>query len=639
MIMSHLSELPERAESAAEMELVRRALRAAAERLEAEGLARPELAGQLIRPLVSLAGWRGLTATEPTPSFWWGVLAVQLAHEASLLHDDVLDGAPRRRGAPTVVAGSGVGIALVQGDHLLTTAYRCATRTHSPLFVELFARSVERTVAGEIRQGRAAGTFLTEAEYEAIARGKAGELLGCALAVAPALLAPARTAEFHDLGSRFGVVYQMLDDLLDLCPSTDTGKPALSDYAQRHWTWPLAALQVDGFAMDPREIVRALHSDASGAAPIQGCVARLTSAVESLEAALSQRLGGGEILIGLLQDWRSRGIAAVEREAREIREGGERWQAPSGSLLARVPDEAELPSYFARHSRSFSFATRFFSSEDSARVARVYAFCRCTDDLADEPGLSGAESAALLDEWLTLSRRAYAGHPSGISFLDRVMTEMSAARVPFRYVEELVEGMRMDLRGERYASLGELRRYTYRVASVVGLWISELFDVRDRETLRRAEAMGHAMQLTNIIRDVGEDLRAGRCYLPADLMRRHGISEQALLRDGPLPAGYPALVEELIAAAEAAYRVGFEGIRHLPRSLRMPVGVAAHVYRGILREVRLLEHDNVRHRARTSTARKLMLATRALMTSAAPWRRGPAGAGAGAPRLGEGRTS
>ncbi len=436
-------------------------------------------------------------------------------------------------------------MALVRGDHLLTTAYRCATRTGSPHFVERFAMAVERTVAGEIAHGRAAGRFLDLAEYHAIARGKAGELLGCALSVAPTILAPARTTEFHELGAGFGVVYQMLDDLLDLCPSTDTGKPALSDFAQRHWTWP-------------------------------------------------------------------RAVGAVEREAASIGESSDSGQTPSGALLDRVPRDGELRAFFARHSRSFSFATLFFSSADSAGVARVYAFCRCTDDLADAPELDAAHSSALLNEWLTLSRRAYAGHTTGIGFLDRVMSEMAAAGVPFVYVEELVEGMRMDLLGDRYASLADLRRYTYRVASVVGLWISELFDVRDPDTLRRAEAMGHAMQLTNIIRDVGEDLRAGRRYLPADLMRRHGVSAESLAAATVPPAGCAALMEELIAAADAAYRVGFAGIPRLPRSLRLPVGVAAHVYRGILAEVRRLGYDNLGQRAHTSAGRKLLLAARAL---------------------------
>jgi 15-cis-phytoene synthase len=617
--MSEATRLRAERSASEEMELARGALAAAAQMLEDAGMARPELAGQLIRPLVAVAGWRSLTRREPTPAFWWGVLAVQLAHEASLLHDDVLDGAARRRGAPTVASGSGVGAALVQGDHLLTTAYRCATRTESPLFMELFARAVERTVAGEIAQARAAGRILTMAQYETITRGKAGELLGCALAIAPALLAPSRAAEFREMGCRFGVVYQMLDDLLDLSPSTDTGKPNLGDYAQRHWTWPLAEIGAADFGQNPAEIVRALHTDAGNGPAIERCLATFSAAAAALEEALCNRLGRCELLVGLLEEWRERAAAAVERERAALLIGEGSWVSPSPGLVARVPQEAEVHSYLARHSRSFSFATRFFSSEDGARVARVYAYCRCTDDLADEPGADPLTTSALLDEWLTLSRRAYQGRSSGIAFLDRVMAEMASARVPFRYAEELIEGMRMDVRGERYHSLSELRIYTYRVASVVGLWISELFDVRDPATLQRAEAMGHAMQLTNIIRDVGEDLRSGRCYIPTELLLRHGIEEDGLAGSAGLPPGYAALVEELIAVAETAYRSGFEGIPALPRALRLPVSVAAHVYRGILHEVRALGYDNLANRARTSPPRKALLAARAMLSSGLPW--------------------
>ena len=607
--------LQSRHEDAEERALIGRALGAAAESIAAEGMARPGLDGQLIRPLVSLAGWRSLTNIEPTPSFWWGVLAVQLAHEASLLHDDVLDGAARRRGAPTVVGGSGVAAALVQGDHLLTTAYRCATRTHSPLFVELFALAVERTVAGEMEQARVSGRILSMEEYDRIAAGKAGELLGCALALAPALLSPARTAAYRELGCRFGVVYQMLDDLLDLSPSTDTGKPALSDYAQGHWTWPLAAIRVPAFGRDPGEIVRELHRGEIGDAPIDECLRTLSDAITGLERSLEERLGSCELLIGLLESWRDRARSAVERERTATRGGSPAARpgdTPSPDLLSRVPPGSEVHAYIARHSRSFAFATRFFSRADRERVARVYAYCRCTDDIADEPGADPRRVASLLDEWLHLSRRAYQGDATGIDFLDRVMREMAEASVPFRYAEELVEGMRMDARGDRFASLEELKTYTYRVASVVGLWISELFGVRDPATLRRAEAMGHAMQLTNIIRDVGEDLRAGRCYIPTELLRRHGLTEDSLRAAVDMPSGYPALVEEMIMAAEASYRVGFGGIAALPRELRMPVSVASFVYRGILGEVRALGHDNLSQRARTSGPRKVMLAVRAI---------------------------
>jgi len=569
------------------------------------------LDGQLIRPLVALAGWRSLTNTPPPGELWFGAMAVQLAHEASLLHDDVVDGAARRRGAPTVAASRGVAAALVQGDHLLTTAYRYAARTGSAAFMEIFAYSVERTVAGELAQAHATGRILDFKEYSSIARSKSGELLGCALAIGALLRDPARTADYHDLGCLVGLVYQMLDDLLDLTADTDCGKPALADYAQGHWTWPLAELGVKKFGMKTSALLDTLHSIQGSEPGIRGCLQRYHSEVDRISNSVAAELGDSPIIDSLLEGWRTRASEAVDREQICARRRSSR-PGSSETLVMRVSTASDEIAYLAHHSRSFRFATRFFPARDEGRVARVYGYCRITDDLVDDAGTDVQSAGSMLEEWIALSRRAYEGAESGIPLLDRVMREMAEARVPFTYAAELADGMRMDLRGERYASLGELRRYTYRVASVVGLWISELFDVRDPAVLRRAESMGHAMQLTNILRDVGDDLALGRCYLPADLMRKHDVTE-AQLEMGRMPSGYPALMEEMMCEAENAYRLGFEGIPELPLSLRLPVSVAAHVYRGILDEIRTLGYDNLTRRAITSGPRKAVLAGRALV--------------------------
>src|SRR5690606_6943184 len=140
---------------------------------------------------VAFSGYQGAGA-DAAPAdatveaaFWRAALAVQLAHEASLLHDDVLDGALERRGAPTTVASRGVAAALMEGDLLLTAAYRHASATDSIAFARLFARAVERTVAGEAEQGRRAGEELDLSAYRELVLAKSGELLGVALAAGP----------------------------------------------------------------------------------------------------------------------------------------------------------------------------------------------------------------------------------------------------------------------------------------------------------------------------------------------------------------------------------------------------------------------------------------------------------------------
>jgi phytoene synthase len=648
---------------------VREGLGAAADRAAAGGMPRPECRGQLLRPLLAYGAARSLSMEDDcSPDFWCGALAVQLAHEASLVHDDIIDRASTRRGAPTVAAAKGIGPALVLGDHLLSAAYRMAAETGSLAYARLFARAVERTIAGEAAQGRAAGRRLSWDEYREIALGKAGELMGCAVAL-PAVLAGRADADaLFELGRRMGLVYQMLDDVLDYCPAAETGKPALGDYAQGRWTWLLD--EVDGVVLggSADDVAARLHAAAEGGTPLRRCLARLEAEADALAAELRAALPGDAVLPGLIAQWiggardavareeAARGCAADVQFSPSLREAGEGVggrgpspvpvdppsrrnvagsgpspvpvdphpaadiphpapaiaRTPSARLLARVPADGDCERYFAVNSRSFRFAARFFPPGEWERVARVYAFCRVTDDLVDG---GEAEAEEMLDEWMHLARRAHDGHGTGIALLDRVMQETASAGVPFTYAAELAAGMRMDLRMQRYADMAELRVYTHRVASVVGLWITELAGVRAPRVLDRAGEMGHAMQLTNILRDVGEDWRRGRLYLPADIMEKHGVTENSIdrmCRGGAPDPAYRCMTEELLRSAEASYHAAFPAIRELPAAFRRPVAVAAHVYRGIHAPLRRAGYDNLRRRAVTSGATKMMLAGRAL---------------------------
>jgi phytoene synthase len=230
----------------------------------------------------------------------------------------------------------------------------------------------------------------------------------------------------------------------------------------------------------------------------------------------------------------------------------------------------------------------------------------------DEAGDESPESvSARLDAWLTMARRAYAGEPTGIPLLEDVMKDMADSSTPFTYVEELVEGVRMDLTDPHFKTLSDLRVYSFRVASVVGGWLTELFGIRDGWVLDRAFALGHAMQLTNILRDVGEDLGRGRLYLPENLMANHGVDREFLEAKAdagsPASAGYRRLLEELMKTAEEDYERAFEGIPFLPKFFQGPVAVAANVYRGIHREIRNNGFDNLSKRASTSLPRKVSL--------------------------------
>jgi len=332
-------------------------------------------------------------------------------------------------------------------------------------------------------------------------------------------------------------------------------------------------------------------------------------------ASLAEVGADGGAAAELVYGWVERARNAVSTElSLEMLASHTPSRLPGVELLARVPAHRDTVRYFAGNSRSFRFASRFFSPPEMSKVANVYAYCRVTDDLVDRPGSSSP--SALLDEWIGMSRDAYDGRETGIGLLDRVMGEMSSHQVPFDYALDLAEGMRMDLRGDRYPNLAELRTYTYRVASVVGLWLTKLSGVHDARVLERAATLGHAMQLTNILRDVGEDARLGRVYLPGDYMARYGITVEGLIEScaasRPVSREYAALVEDLLQVAERDYAAAFRAIPELPRSFQRPVAVAAHVYRGIHEEIRRSAYDNLRKRAVTSTRNKAVLAMRAL---------------------------
>ncbi|HEX9109370.1 MAG TPA: phytoene/squalene synthase family protein, partial [Longimicrobiales bacterium] len=290
------------------------------------------------------------------------------------------------------------------------------------------------------------------------------------------------------------------------------------------------------------------------------------------------------------------------------------WKTSPESAARGVvlPDVGDWERYLAEHARSFHFAARLFPAERRRAVAGVYAWCRYTDELVDGSPLPRAELEARLDAWLALSRRAYAGERAGHDLADRVMGQMREAGVPFRYAEDLIDGMRMDVRGEVYETLPDLFRYTYRVASVVGLWLCELFGIRDPWMLERAAALGHGMQLTNIARDVGEDLRRGGVYLPAAWLAAHDLTRGELERmaeAGTVDERYRALVTRLLEAADEQYRLAAPAIAHLPGFFRRPVAVAAAVYRGIHDTIRANGYDTLSRRAYTTLPQKLRLGT------------------------------
>lgn len=594
--------------------LARDQLTAAYKRLLPRGSVNVTFGGQLLRPVLSIVG--GGRAECADERFWYGALAVQLAHEASLVHDDVVDNASTRREAPTVFASKGVAAAVLEGDMLLTAAYVAAAGTRSVTFMSQFAGAVQRTVMAERLQGSRLGTAVDAVTYERIAVGKAGELMGCALAAAA--MVSLRDGEEHaELGREIGLLYQMMDDLLDYCPAANTGKPAMSDYGQGRWTWPLDELPGAqlGFATeDLLGAFNARHSATDSSSPLTRAADRLRMRIASVAHRGTKLMPGDTLLPAMFARW-----GATIDDAVRLQQA-----ARAASARVSLSDRCNEISgwaggeagYLAHHSRSFRFASRLLPRAHSQRIARVYAFCRFTDDLVDEPTNSASTSCELLGEWVGLARASYHGQPTGLTLLDTTMSEMRSADVPFDHVVDLCRGMRMDLDATTYETLDDLRVYTYRVAGVVGLWIAQLAGVQDPRALLHAERMGHAMQLTNILRDVGDDWRRGRLYLPRDVLARHGLEPQQI---GAMANGsriicdsYRGVIRELMEIAEADYRSAFAWLPSLPAPLQPGMAVAAELYEAIHTSLQANDYDNLHKRASTSPVRKIVIAAHAL---------------------------
>ncbi len=598
-------------------EHVRSQLRRIWQRLEVgepeEGL----FEGQLLRPrfAISVAGRSGINTLGDR--IWMAALAVELAHEASLVHDDIVDGARTRRDRETLAASQGVGAALIAGDQLLARAYLSASLTDSLPFVKSFARAVDETIAGERAQGREAGRLLEPDTARHIARRKSGELFGAALSAAAVLSESGEADGLRELGRDLGLLYQRVDDLLDFCPGAGTGKPPLVDLSGGLWTWPRRYIAAESGP-------EALFLPGEEGVPALQALGDL----QSEGAAVLRRLDSvaphaREVRSGI-EGWLKLAGRAVRREIAEHASVSLPRQVTTdpGGRAFRGPEEAMR--VLAQHGRTFYFASRLMPSEVREPTARIYAFCRMVDDAVDgasEP----REAERALRRIEAAARLGYKREGKGEDLVSRTMEEMRTAGISFQLVEELMEGVRMDLRPRRYEDLDDLRTYTHRVAGVVGLWIAGVAGVRDPWALELADELGHAMQLTNIARDVGADLGLGRIYLPTELLERHRLSGADLVRmaegDGPISPAFAAALEELMGWADAGYGAAAQALPRLPAGYRRAMAVAARVYQGIHREIRRNGYDTLRRRAHTGTIRKGILGLGALRELGASERR------------------
>lgn len=264
-------------------------------------------------------------------------------------------------------------------------------------------------------------------------------------------------------------------------------------------------------------------------------------------------------------------------------------------------------------SLSFHAASRLLPPRVRDPALALYAFCRLADDAVDDSDDKAPAVLALRDR-LDL---VYAGRPRNAP-ADRAFAAVVADfDMPRALPEALLEGLAWDAFDRRYQTLPDLLTYCARVASAVGAMMCVLMRLRDADALARACDLGLAMQLTNIARDIGEDARAGRLYLPLDWLAEAGIAPQALLADPQPSPALRQLTHRLLTEADSLYHHSEAGIARLPLPCRPGIYAARHVYAGIGGAVARNGYDSLTRRARTSGRQKLGWLGLALARSAA----------------------
>ena len=278
--------------------------------------------------------------------------------------------------------------------------------------------------------------------------------------------------------------------------------------------------------------------------------------------------------------------------------------------MALSSDLAACRAMLATGSKSFHAASRLLPARVAEPATALYAFCRLADDAVDCQGGRGPAVERLRERLA----RAYDGRPV-MHPADRALAEVVARfALPRALPEALLEGLAWDAAGRRYDDLSGLLAYAARVAGAVGAMMAVVMDARD--VVARACDLGVAMQLTNIARDVGEDARAGRLYLPQQWLVEAGIQPAQFLAVPRMSPALASVLRRLMRVADSLYTRGEGGISRLPRACRPGIFAARLLYAEIGREVQRNDFDSITQRAMVSPGRKVALLGRAVLETA-----------------------
>lgn len=270
-----------------------------------------------------------------------------------------------------------------------------------------------------------------------------------------------------------------------------------------------------------------------------------------------------------------------------------------------------------RHAKSFYFAAKFLSKQKQQPIYALYALCRHVDDEVDEAEVaSEREAVQAVSRWQENLKKIYTENRASEITNDRPEENaelvfiawkdlLKTYKIPQNLPLELMQGVLMDTHLKRYETFDELYVYCYRVASTVGLMSSEIFGYEKPETLEYAEALGIAMQLTNILRDVKEDARMERIYLPQEDLKKFNVTEEQIFANR-VDENFIRLMKFEIERAREFYKKAERGIPLLAKDARFTVLLAARLYAKILDEIEKQNYDIFKKRAHTTKLQKIL---------------------------------
>ena len=259
----------------------------------------------------------------------------------------------------------------------------------------------------------------------------------------------------------------------------------------------------------------------------------------------------------------------------------------------------------AQSGSSFYYSFLFLSPERRRAITALYAFCREVDDVVDNAGDAGVARAKLA-WWRAEIAQMYAGTPSH-KVTQALAPAVREYALPAEHFIAIIDGMQMDLDQIRYLDYEALSAYCYRAAGVVGLLAAPIFGLSNPQTLRYAERLGIALQLTNIVRDVGEDARRGRIYLPQSELQQFEVPASTILRAEYAP-GFAALMRHQIARARAQYDEALALLPPEDRRAQRPGLIMAAIYRTLLDEIEREDGRVLHQRIALTPLRKLGIA-------------------------------